>query len=164
MSTKHVYQALIISGPVVTHYGNQERPHKKQRRGIFCLSKQEIIIGTLVGLVEQSIHQELAAWAAGVFLAIGFSTGVAIWLAGVFCIALACAVTTWTGASTLSRKSISVGVLAGMVEQTIHTALLAKATTVLSAVGLAAGPAVWSAGVFCIALPCLVSAAICKLK
>lgn len=164
MSTKHVFQALITSGPVVTHYGNQERHHKKQRRGLFCLSKQEICIGTLVGLVEHSIHQGLATWAAGVFLAIGFGTGVATWLAGVFCIALACTFTSWIGASTLSWKSISVGVLAGIVEQTIHTALLAKATTVLTAVGLAAGPAVWFAGVFCIALPCLLSAAICKLK
>ncbi|ELV2768973.1 TPA: hypothetical protein NQG29_004108 [Enterobacter cloacae] len=164
MSTKNHYQAVIISGPDVTHYGNQERPRKKRRRGLFGLNIQEISIGTLVGLVEQSIHQDLVAWATGVFQAIGFGSGLAIWSGGAFCIALACMFTSWCGSSILSKKSISVGVLAGLVEQTIHAALLAKVTAVLSAIGFAAGPAVWLAGVFCIALPCLVSAAICKLK
>lgn len=163
MSTKTYFQALIISGPDVTHYGNPERPRKK-RRGLFGLNKQEICIGSLVGLVEQSIHQELVTWAIGVLQAIGFGAGIATWSAGAFCIALACMITSWCGSSILSKKSISVGVLAGLVEQTIHAALFAKVTAVLSAIGFAAGPAAWLAGLFCIALPCLVSAAICKLK
>lgn len=103
MSTKTYFQALIISGPDVTHYGNPERPRKK-RRGLFGLNKQEICIGSLVGLVEQSIHQKLVTWAIGVLQAIGFGTGLATWSAGAFCIALACMITSWCGSSILSKK------------------------------------------------------------
>ncbi|ELW9466109.1 hypothetical protein SIO79_004441 [Enterobacter hormaechei] len=164
MSTNYTYQTLVTPGANAAHYGNREPRRKKHRQGFFGLSKLEIIIGTLVGLVEQSIHQQIASWATAVMLAMGFTAGSATWLAGPFCIALACVITTLVGSSVLNWKSIAVGVLVGLVEQLIHAALLKWAIGVLIAIGLTTGAAVWLAGTLCIALPCLITAAICKLK
>lgn len=164
MSTNYTYQTLVTSGADAAHYGNREPRRKNHRHGFFGLSKREIIVGTLVGLVELSIHQEIASWATGVMLAMGFKAGLAAWLSGPFCIALACVITTLVVSSVLNWRSIAVGVLVGVVEQLIHVALLKWAIGVLIAVGLTTGAAVWLAGTLCIALPCLITAAICKLK
>ncbi|HCM9111322.1 MULTISPECIES: hypothetical protein [Enterobacteriaceae] len=164
MSTNYTYQHLVTPGANAAHYGNREPRRKKHRHGFFGLSSLEIIIGTLVGLVEQSIHQDIASWATEVMLAIGFAAGSAVWLAGPFCIALACVISTLVGSSVLNWRSIAVGVLVGLVEQLFHAVLLKWAIGVLLAVGFSTVAAVGMAGTFCIALPCLITAAICKLK
>ncbi|MDV5667824.1 hypothetical protein, partial [Leclercia adecarboxylata] len=79
-------------------------------------------------------------------------------------IALACVISTLVGSSVLNWRSIAVGVLVGLVEQLFHAVLLKWAIGVLLAVGFSTVAAVGMAGTFCIALPCLITAAICKLK